>query len=237
VPVTERDPIADARDLVASRFPGARWAVLAGSVITAQRTPGSDLDVVVLMPSGVPGVPHRETVRFRGWPVELFVHDAPSLERFFDLEYAQRKPTLRRMVATGVPVAGDPGPVRSESARVLAAGPAPLTTAEIDRQRYALTDLLDDLTHVTDPGERVALTGTGWVAAAEAALVLRGAWSGRGKWLLRELRALDPGLASAWLAAAGSPEGVAAFVRRVLDDAGGPLYDGYHADGSVVPPR
>jgi hypothetical protein len=237
VPVTERDPVADARDLVASRFPGARWAVLAGSVITAARTPGSDLDVVVLMPPGVPGVPHRDTLHFRGWPVELFVHDADSLTRFLALEYDQRKPTLRRMVATGVPLAGDPGADSGRAARELAAGPPPLTTPQADRWRYTLTDLLDDLTHVIDAGERIALTGTGWVTAAEAALVLRGAWSGRGKWLLRELRALDPGLASAWLSASGSADAVAAFVRRVLDDAGGPLYDGYRADDSVVPPR
>jgi hypothetical protein len=163
------------------------------------------------------------------------VHDDESLAQFFALEYAQRKPTLRRMVATGVPLVGDPGAVRDESARVLAAGPQPLSQAEIERQRYALTDLLDDLAHVVDPGERTALTGTGWVAAAEAALLLRGAWSGRGKWLLRELRALDPGLARAWLAAAGDPALVAAFVSRVLSDAGGPLYDGYRA-GSAVPP-
>jgi hypothetical protein len=232
--VTGRDPIADARDLVAARFPEAQWALLAGSVLTADRTPGSDLDIVVLRPSGAP---YRENLRFRGWPVELFVHDEESQRRFFESEYAQRKPSLRRMVATGVPLIGDPGPVRDVAARELAAGPPPLTEAEADRERYGLTDLLDDLTHVIDPGERIALTGTGWVAAASSALVLRGAWSGRGKWLLRELRALDPDLAAAWLSAAGSAEKVAAFITRVLDDAGGPLFDGYRAGGPVTPPR
>ena len=227
--MTDRDPVTDARALVADLFPDARWAVLAGSVVTADRTPGSDLDVVVLMPPDVPGVPYRESLRFRGWPVELFVQDETSMAGFFAGEYARRKPSLRRMVATGVPLIGDPGPVRAESARVLAAGPAPLTRAEYDRERYGLTDLLDDLTHVTDPEERIALAGTGWVAAAEAALALGGAWQGRGKWLLRELRALDPALAGEWLAAAGDPDRVAAFVSRVLDTAGGPLFDGYRA--------
>jgi hypothetical protein len=51
--VMDQDPVKDARALVEERFPQARWAVLAGSVITAHRTAGSDLDIVVLLPTRV----------------------------------------------------------------------------------------------------------------------------------------------------------------------------------------
>jgi hypothetical protein len=216
-------PVEDARALVTSLFPDARWAVLAGSVLTSARTPGSDLDIVVF---GA-GPAYRESRRHRGWPVELFVQNAESLDRFFADEDAARKPTLRRMIATGTPLLGDPSPVRETCAEVLAAGPQPLTHGEIDWLRYAVTDLIDDLVHVIDPGERVTLTGTAWVTLGDAALKLGGSWAGRGKWLLREMTAMDPELASMWLAAAGSPSRVIEFGRRVLEPVGGPLFDGY----------
>src|ERR1041385_2210694 len=53
-PGMDRDPIPDARALVRKHFPQALWAVLAGSVLTAHRTAGSDLDLVVVPPLGDP---------------------------------------------------------------------------------------------------------------------------------------------------------------------------------------
>jgi hypothetical protein len=85
-------------------------------------------------------------------------------------------------------------PGRAACARVLAAGPPPLSLAEIDHQRYAPTDLIDDLTHAVDAAERIAMTAVGWVAAGDAAPTID-------------------------------------FARAVLDRAGGPLFDGYRADG------
>jgi hypothetical protein len=205
--------------------------VVTGSVLTELRTAGSDLDIVVCLPDGDPDTPHRASRRFRGWPVELFVHDAETLAHYLALELPERRPSLHRMIATGVAVAGDPGGPRAECARVLAAGPPPLTREEIDRQRYALTDLMDDLNHAVDVAERITLTATGWMAAGEAALRLGGHWVGHGKWLLRELRDMDPELAGEWLTAAGSATLTADFAREVLGRAGGPLFEGYRAAG------
>src|SRR4051794_32236446 len=103
----DRDPVADARDLVHERFPTARWAVVTGSVVTARRTAGSDLDVVVMMPDGDERVPFRQSLFWRGWPVELFVHDEASLEAYLAKSIAGRKPILQRMIAEGFPVTGD----------------------------------------------------------------------------------------------------------------------------------
>ena len=68
-----------------------------------------------------------------------------------------RSDSFISQLATGVPLLGDPGELAAECARVLAQGPAPLTEAERDRFRYGLTDLLDDFTHATDPGERTVI--------------------------------------------------------------------------------
>lgn len=227
------DPVIDAELAVRDLFPRVRWAVVAGSVLTEARTPGSDLDLVVVLDED-PQVPYRRSLRWRAWPVELFVHNGQTLRYYRETELGQRKPSLHRMLALGVTVAGDPveaATVRQECARVLAAGPAALTPAELDRARYGLTDLLDDLTHGPDAGERTVLTTTLWLGTAELALSLARHWTGGGKWLLRELRDLDPGLAGRWVAAHGDPAAVAALAREVLDRAGGPLFDGFRQAG------
>lgn len=223
--------MVDARELVGELFPQAQWAILAGSVITAARTAGSDLDVVVVLPVGEPQVPYRESRYFRGWPVELFVHDEQTLEHYLAKELAMRKPSLHRMLACGVAVVGDAGGWQEDCARVLMRGPAPLSAAEIDYARYGLTDLLDDLVHAVDPGERTVISATTWTVAAQHALAFAGCWTGNGKWLLRELRRLDEGLVGRWLAADGDPAAIEAFAREVLDRAGGPLFDGFRAAG------
>jgi hypothetical protein len=232
------DPVADARDLVAQLFPQASWALLTGSVITARRTAGSDLDIIVVLPDDDPDAPHRQSLYWRDWPVELFVHDALSLAHYLEMDLADRRPILHHMVATGILLIGDEcraAGVRAECARVLAIGPQPLTPDELERARYGLTDLLDDLTHAEDPGELAVIAVTAWTATAQQALTFAQRWAASGKWLLRELRDLDPDLAERWLAARGDTQATAALVREVLDRAGGPLFAGYRAAGQRPP--
>lgn len=217
------DPLTAATDLVADRFPRVRWAMLTGSALGPYRTPGSDLDIVVLQ-EDEPG--YRECLHFHGWPVELFVHTPGQLDGYLARELAARKPTTHRMLAQGVLLAGDPGDLPARCARVLAAGPPPMTEAERDRVRYGLTDLIDDLTHAVEPGERLVVAAVVWVETARAALSFAGRWISSGKWLLRELRDLDPALAHDWLAARDDP---IPFAEQVLSHAGGPLFDGYRA--------
>lgn len=217
------DPVEVARELVLERFPNAAWAMLTGSVVTAHRTAGSDLDIVVLDETD-PG--HRESLRHQGWPVEFFVHTRARLTGFLESERAQRKPSTHRMLAQGVILLGDPGDLPAWCARILADGPGPLTREQRDWLRYGLTDGLDDLHHAVDPGERTVIAATLWTGVAEAALSLAGRWVSGGKWLLRELRELDPSLAERWLAARDDPAPLAA---EILASAGGPLFEGYRA--------
>jgi hypothetical protein len=232
----DRDPLDDARALVRERYPQAVWAVLAGSVLTGHRTAGSDLDIVVALPLGDPLAPRRESLVFRYWPVELFVHDDETLDWWLAKERPQRKPTLHRMVC-GTPVVGDPADRRAACRAILDAGPEPMAPAQLEAARYGLTDLLDDLVHAIDPGERHVIATTLWTNAAHGALVAANRWDGNGKWLLRELRGLDEDLAAGfggdladrWLAAHHDPDAIEAFAREVLDRLGGPLFNGYLA--------
>jgi hypothetical protein len=226
------DPVADARALVSERFPAARAAFLGGGVLSARRTATSDLDIVVLVDG--PPAPYRESLRWRGWPVEVFVQHDGTIGAYFAKDRARRKPTLARMctggeVLTDVDGAGEA--VRHQALAVLAAGPPPLEQAELDARRYGLTDLLDDLTGSTDPGETLVICWQIFVQVAELALLLAGAWLGGGKWLLRELRALDHRLAAKLIAAHDNPAELARLADTVLAKGGGRLWAGYHQQG------
>lgn len=119
-------PPADeaARALVAGRYPDAVQAWLAGSTTTGRATETSDLDVTVLLDESSGDVDvHRESLMYAGWPVELFVHTASSIEFFVAKDLRRRHPTMARLVATGVPLLGGGGDdVRRHCAEVLARG-------------------------------------------------------------------------------------------------------------------
>jgi hypothetical protein len=145
------DPVDDARALAGQRFPGALAAFLGGSVLSPWRTATSDLDIVIILAG--PPAPYRESLRWRGWPVDTFVHDAASLEHYFAKDAARRRPTLARMCSDGAILAGsqrDTDMIRQRARQVIAAGPPPLSAPQLDWARYGLTDTLDDLAGSTD---------------------------------------------------------------------------------------
>jgi hypothetical protein len=226
------DPVEDARALVSDRFPAALAAFLGPGVVSSLRTATSDLDIVVVLAG--PPAPYRESLRWRGWPTETFVHDRDSLEFFFAKDTARRRPSLARMCSEGVLIAdaGLAAEVRERARAVLAAGPPAATSSELEERRYGLTDLVDDLAGSTDPGETAVIGWNVWVATAELALIQAGAWLGTAKWLLRELRATDADLADRMVAAIGDGRQLTDLADQVLDRAGGRFWTGYR-----VPPR
>jgi len=102
-------------------------------------------------------------------------------------------------------------------------------------RRYALTDALDDLLGASDPDERDAVAGQVLLLVVELALNLRGSWQGRGKWLVRQLRAADAELAARLMSAhreavaTGHVSNLVDVCEAVLDEAGGRLTEGFSA--------
>ncbi|MFD3796735.1 nucleotidyltransferase domain-containing protein [Streptomyces californicus] len=226
-----------ARALVLERHPDARAAFLGGSVLTDRRTARSDLDVVVLL--GGPPAPYRESLRYGGWPVELFVHTEDTWHDFVTPEIAQRNSALLWMCADGALVldADGTGARLAETAKRLAtAGPPPVTETALEDARYALTDLLDDVAVCGDAGERLFVVTDIARRTAELALLAHGTWLGGGKWLARRLEPVAPALAArldeaARAALTGAPESLVAVATEVLDAAGGPVWEGYRRSG------
>ncbi|WP_371791699.1 nucleotidyltransferase domain-containing protein [Streptomyces sp. NBC_01471] len=230
------DHVEIAGELVRDRFPEARAAFLAGSVLTHRRTPTSDLDIVVLLTG--PPAPFRESLVHEGWPVELFVQTEADWRLFAERETADRKSPLLAMCADGMLLIDADGlgaVLQAESRERLAAGPPPVSATELEDRRYALTDTLDDLRGCTDLLEQAYLVADLLQRASELALLAGGHWLGGGKWLSRRLAAADPGLhrrltAGAAAAMSQRADGTGHFteaVKEVLELAGGPLWAGY----------
>ena len=227
-------PVPTVLDLTRRLFPEALAVVLGGSAAAGRLTPTSDLDVVVVTPPRE--APYRSALRWLDWPVELLVHDRETLAAYCEDNLARRWPGIPRLLAEGVLVTdtGGLGAAFQEEMRYrLAAGPAPLTPVETDERRFALTDLLDDLVGIADPGERAFVASRVRTETALLALAAARRWQGTGKWLLREVRALDAGLADRLVSALDDPERTHAVAREVLDRVGGPLWEGH----TVVEPR
>lgn len=240
---SDEQPVATARRLVAERFPEARAAWLAGSVVSGGATETSDLDITVVRDEGVV---HRESLEYHGWPVELFVHTADSVRHFVAQDLLRRRPSMARLVSSGVCLVDTDGTgavLAAECARTLAAGPGPLGRVELDALRYALSDLLDDLVGGGEPAVVAAVAVTTWQQAAELLLASAEHWNGAGKWLVRELAAHDAQTGSAYAprlhaalasAVGGAVEPLVAVGEEILARAGGRLWVGYRAE-AVLP--
>lgn len=226
--------IDQARRLAAERFPDALSVVLAGSTVSGRATTTSDLDIAILIEDG--GETRRETLRFEGRLVELFVHTRDGLDELFAADAASRRGVMQRMYAEGLVLferEGAAARVKQHARETLAEGPGALGPATVESRRYTLTDALDDLADAADVVERLAVAGVVLSTAADLLFDHRRAWTGGGKWLPRRLLLADPEQGGALLdgyrrlCEHGEPEDFADAAAEILALAGGPLREGY----------
>ncbi|MEY2242403.1 nucleotidyltransferase domain-containing protein [Streptomyces sp. BF23-18] len=227
-------PIGQARRLTAERFPDALSAVLAGSTVSGRATSTSDLDIAVLIEDG--GETRRETLRFEGRLVELFVHTRAGLDELFAADTASRRGVMQCMYADGLVLSERDGAathIKRLAEGALREGPGALAPATVESLRYVLTDALDDLADTADVVERLAVAAVVLSTAADLLFDHCRAWTGGGKWLPRRLLQADPVHGGALLdgyrhlCENGEPENFAYAALEILALAGGPLREGY----------
>lgn len=234
----DTDPLDVASRLVADLFPDALAAFLGGSALTSRRTASSDLDILVVANLDAP---YRETLRYDGWVVELFVHSPTSLQHYWDKGVADRRAVLLRFCGEGRALVSRDGvatELAAEARRRLLAGP-PAPAADVVRwQRYALTDALDDFRDCRDDVEAAFVAAALVTAASELVLLVANAWTGSGKWLPRRVSEVDPQLPLRLVTAqraalAGDRAPLVELVKDVLERSGGPLTEGLRLVGEA----
>jgi predicted nucleotidyltransferase len=227
-------PEEAARRIWRERYEGARVVFLGGSVMRGEATPTSDLDIVVVY-ERLPNA-YREAFVYGGWPVEAFVHDAGTLEEFFESDRRRGVPSLLSMVWEGVeiPEASEFSAERKRNAReLLDAGPPPWDEEELTLRRYRLTDWVDDVRYPRSDEELVATGAWLYQDVAEFYFRTRGLWSAHSKTIPRRLREADAEFAERFLRAFDAlfaekrPDPAVALVAELLEPFGGFLFEGF----------
>jgi len=223
----DEEVLAAAREVVASRSPAFRSAILAESALGQRRSPRSDLDLVVIEDGAVS---RWEGTHGGRWPVEMFIGDLEGWERCVATEVRDRRPLVLQITATGVPLTTNSTTtdVQRNARRLLTRGPSPLTPSELGLQRRLLTDLVDDLEDARQGSERHFVIEATFRQSAELWLMSNRQWLGWGKWLARALSETAPELSDELAVAVqashqGDISRLVAVAQLVLQDAGGPV--------------
>ncbi|EKU99431.1 hypothetical protein Lepto7375DRAFT_1473 [Leptolyngbya sp. PCC 7375] len=227
--------IAIATKIQQDRYPDADVIFLAGSVIRGEGAATSDLDLVVVFQQ-LPAA-YRESFQFEGWPVEAFVHDPETLRYFFfEVDSPTGIPSLPAMVSEGIEIP-QPSQLSRElkqlADNVLTAGPPVWDKDAIDRSRYAITELIDDIRAPRSRAELIASGTQLYDAVANHYLRSRNLWSATGKTIPRRLQQVAPQFAAQFedsftaLFAHGKTDELIGVVENMLMPEGGWLFEGY----------
>jgi hypothetical protein len=227
--------IAAAENIWKQRYPEAKVIFLAGSLVRGEGTSTSDLDLVVVyecLPQAF-----RESFRFGQWPVEAFVHDPETLSYFFgQRDRPTGIPALMSMVVEAIEVPESTAfsiSVKQLAEGALAEGPVQWEQEDLERSRYTITALVDDLRDPRSHSECAASGAALYDSLANHYFRSRGLWSAKNKMIPRKLHEADADLAKQFetsfmaLFQAGQPRKAIELAERVLAPDGGWLFEGY----------
>lgn len=231
--ISAEKALSIAEALFNAHYSEASFAYAAGSIMRGEGTHLSDIDFVVVYDHLEAAC--RESLVYKGVPVEVFNHDPETLGWFINDDIERGQPGLLSMVAEGV-IIGDRRPLaeqlQSEARARLEQGPPPLSTEALNALRYEITDALDDLQGDRPHAETLAIGAVLYPKLAELALRGRHQWNGATKWLPRLLTNVDAELANEFdtsfrtLFTTGAVGPVVALIEEELSRQGGRYFDG-----------
>ncbi|PKR76707.1 nucleotidyltransferase domain-containing protein [Halalkalibacillus sediminis] len=226
-------PLDAAHKIINNRYPASEAALLAGSVVRAEATETSDLDIVIFDKALTSS--YRESFIELDWKVEVFVHSLTSYREFFQSDYERARPSLPRMVAEGI-VLKDNGiidSIKEEANHLLSEGPEEWPTETIDIKRYFITDALDDFIGCTNRAEEIFIANTLAELVSEFVLRTNRRWMGASKWVVRSLKDYDEEFADRFVEALDmfykycEKDGIVKLVDDILESYGGRLFEGF----------
>lgn len=227
------DPADLTERFLAATYPDASIAIIAGSTSRGERTPTSDIDLLLIGESlfkEPSQTSEAATHEFEGEILEVFAYTLAGFAEWAQRSVDQRRPVIVQMLLEGVAIRHDPAleQLREHWGAILNAGPA-LDPGESAFRRYVITDLIDDLRDATDPLEQRVLASLVFEKVAELMLLDNHHWVGAGKWLPRRLRAFDRARADALSGPllTGDLDGFAERAEKELARAGGRVQAGF----------
>ena len=154
----KNDPLETIKKLINERYREAKAVFWAGSVSRNQGTEASDLDLVIIFES-LPNA-YRKAFIYDSWPIDAFIHDHDTLRYFCrKLEAEDGRPALINMILSGTSVLekndfGEKAKLIADGA--LSKGPDKWSEAQINRERFLITDIVDDIKLPKNRYEQIA---------------------------------------------------------------------------------
>lgn len=236
--ITRPDPLQTILKLIQARYSTAKAVFWAGSVSQHKGTSASDLDLVIVFES-IPYA-YREAFIYDGWPIDAFIHDDSTLLYFFEeSRMGNGISGLSTMIVNGRLVT-EPNDfsdhIKKLTLQSLNMGPAIWDKNQIDKERFLITDVLDDIIHPANREEQIA--SAAWLLEALGQFHFRSQnkWCASGKSIIRYLKNDNPGLATEFTTAfeslfqTGNTALLELLVKKVLVPYGGLLWDGFRSD-------
>lgn len=229
------DPLQTIQTLIQERYAEAKAVFWSGSVANNQGTSASDLDLVIVY-KALPNA-YREAFIYNEWPIDAFIHDAETLHYFFeDSRVNSGIAGLIYMVLTAreVTIPSD----FSESLKKLAeaclkAGPAVWDKDQIDKERFLITDALEDIKMPKSREDQIGSAVGLYQALAHFYFRSQNKWSASGKSINRYLKMENPALAVEFTKSfetvfeTGNAADLEKLVHKILAPFGGLLWDGF----------
>jgi hypothetical protein len=142
------DPKKTVTHLCEHKYSNACVIIWAGSVATdSNYTSHSDLDIVVVFDQVQNA--YREAFSYEGCKIDAFIHDIETLRYFFEeIDRKSGMAALPQMVLSGILMTAPSAlseEIKKLASKTLDAGPPKWSQEQIDRSRFFITDLLDDI--------------------------------------------------------------------------------------------
>jgi hypothetical protein len=234
------DPLLTINKLIKDRYSDAKAVFWSGSVSTNTGTIASDLDLdLVIIYESVPAA-YREAFIYNEWPIDAFIHDISTLRYFFEESRSGNGISgLIHMILNGRLVTESN--IFSENILFIAKemfneGPVEWKQEEIDRERFLITDALDDIKYTFSRDEQIA--SAAWLLEALGQFYLRSKnkWSASGKSIIRYLKNDNRELAFEFTQAftglfqTGHSDALELLVKKILEPYGGLFWHGFRSD-------
>lgn len=247
--ITHPAPLPTIYKLIQERYPEAKAVFWAGSVSQGNGTSASDLDLIIVFET-IPFA-YREAFIYDGWPIDAFIHDLNTLHYFFEESRTGNGISgLSYMILNGKLVTE--ANHFSENIEILAQqslnnGPVSWDKQQIDKERFLITDVLDDIKHPANRDEQIA--SAAWLLEALGQFYFRAQnkWCASGKSIIRYLKNDNPPLATEFTMAfdslfkASDSVLLELLVQKILAPYGGLLWDGFRSDAPAhfkkMPPK
>jgi len=232
------EPLSTIQKLIKERYVESKAVFWAGSVAANQGTDSSDLDLVIVFES-LPNA-YRESFIYDGWPIDAFIHDLDTLQYFCNkLEANDGRPALINMIFNGREILESNWfleEVKQIAKNAGDSGPDEWSQDQIDKERFLITDILDDIKSPKNKEEQIISAVHLFEPLLQFYFRAQKKWTASGKSLMRLFKQENPELVEEWTTAfeiliqTGDASGIENAVTKILTPHGGFFWDGFRSD-------